>query len=256
MGPGLGNYTITYVTGRLTVNKAPLTITANSQTIVAGQNLPALTGSYSGFVNGDTSASLTTPPTLSTTASAGSPAGTYPITVSGASSPNYTITSVAGTLTVNPALVTVTSVNVERLKKGKKTTEVIVVQFSEALNIGAAQNILNYSLVTVPKSKKQKGKAVLLASATYGASASAFRVMLTTRKALVLNPPLNLTITAAGLLDALDRPLGSTYAATLKKVGAPVTPTVPLVRARALSAEVVDAVLGAGFRTAFRQLRQ
>ena len=59
--------------------------------------------------------------------------------------------------------------------------------------------------------------------------------MLTTRKALVLNPPLNLTITAAELLDTLDRPLGSTYAATLKKVGAAGTPTVPLARARVIS---------------------
>ena len=252
-GGTAANYTITDVNGTLTVTKAPLTIIANSQTIVAGQSLPALTVSYSGFVNGDTSASFTTPPTLSTTASPASPAGTYPITVSGASSPNYTITSVAGTLTVNPALATVTSVKVEKLKKGKKTTQVIVVQFSEALNTGAAQNVHNYSLVTVPKSKKQKGKAVSLASASY--SASALTVTLTTRKALVLNPPLNLTISAAGLLDALGRPLGATYAATLKKVGAPVTPTVPLVRARALSADVVDAVLGAGFRTAFRQSR-
>ena len=166
MGLGLGIYTITYVGGQLSVNKAPLTIAANSQTIVAGQSLPALTVSYSGFVNGDSSASLTTQPTLFTTANLGSPAGNYPITVGGASSPNYTITSVTGTLTVNPALATVTSIEVEKLKKGKKTTEVIVVQFSEALGMGAAQNILNYSLITVPKSKKQKGKAVLLAGAT------------------------------------------------------------------------------------------
>ena len=212
-GGTAANYAITDVNGTLTVNKAPLTITANVQTIFAGQSLPALSVSYSGFVNGDTSASLTTQPALSTTASPVSPAGTYTITVSGASSPNYTITSVAGVLTVNPVLARTTSVTVEKLKKGKKTTEVIVVQFSEALNMGAAQDIHNYSLVTVPKPKKQKGKVVLLARASY--STSAFTVTLTTRKALVLNPPLNLTITAAGLLDALGRPLGENYAATL-----------------------------------------
>ena len=205
VGSGLGNYTITYVTGQLTVNKAPLTITANSQTIVAGQSLPALTVSYSGFVNGDASASLTPPPTLSTTASPGSPAGTYPITVVGASSPNYTITSVASTLTINPALATVTSVEVEKLKKGKKTTEVIVVQFSEGSTRGPRRASAITASSPVRKSTKQKVKAVLLAGASY--SASAFTVTLTTRKALVLNPPLNLTITAAKLLDALDRPL-------------------------------------------------
>ena len=57
--------------------------------------------SYSGFVNGDTSASLTTQPTVTTTATTTSPVGTYPITASGAVDPNYTISYVAGTLTIN-----------------------------------------------------------------------------------------------------------------------------------------------------------
>ena len=43
---------------------------------------------------------LTTPPTVTTTATTTSPAGTYPITVSGAASPNYTIAYVNGTLTI------------------------------------------------------------------------------------------------------------------------------------------------------------
>jgi hypothetical protein len=86
-----------------TVMPAPLTITANNQTKVFGAAVPALTASYSGFVNGDTPASLTTPPTLSTTATASSPVGTYPITAAGAAAANYAITYVAGTLTVTPA---------------------------------------------------------------------------------------------------------------------------------------------------------
>jgi hypothetical protein len=58
--------------GTLTVTPASLTITADSKTKVYGAALPTLTASYSGFVNGDTSASLTTRPTLSTTATAAS----------------------------------------------------------------------------------------------------------------------------------------------------------------------------------------
>ena len=90
---------------QLTVTPAPLTITANNQTKVYGAALPTLTASYSGFVNGDTSASLTTQPTLTTTATAashvaGSP---YAITASGAVDADYTISYVAGTLTVTPA---------------------------------------------------------------------------------------------------------------------------------------------------------
>ncbi len=132
-----------------------------------------------------------------------------------------------------------------------KTTEVIVVQFSEALDTVAAQNTNNYSLGTIPKAKKQKSKAVLLASASY--NPSTFTVTLTTRKALVLSPPLHLTVTAAGLLDALGRPLSTNYVATLTKGGATVSSAVPLVQAKGLSGRVVDAVLGEGFRPEARR---
>ena len=83
----------------------PLTITANNQTKVYGAALPTLTASYTGFVNGDTSASLTTQPTLTTTATASShvSGNPYTITASGAVDSDYSITYVAGTLTVTTA---------------------------------------------------------------------------------------------------------------------------------------------------------
>src|SRR5262249_41177685 len=59
--------------------------------------------SYSGFVNGDTPASLTTPVVLTTHASSASPVGAYPIVASGATSPNYAITFRDGTLSVAQA---------------------------------------------------------------------------------------------------------------------------------------------------------
>jgi autotransporter-associated beta strand protein len=74
--------------------------------MVYGGTLPTLTASYSGFVNGDTSASLTTPPTLSTTATSASPVGSYKIDASGAVDPNYNISYVAGTLTIGLATLT------------------------------------------------------------------------------------------------------------------------------------------------------
>src|SRR5262249_38735416 len=63
---------------------------------------------------GDTSASLTTQPTCSTSATAGSPVGTYAITCSGAVDTNYTISYVAGTLTITPATLTVTANDTSR----------------------------------------------------------------------------------------------------------------------------------------------
>src|SRR5581483_11912812 len=72
------NYNIVYNTGTLTVGTATLTITANNMSKSYGSANPTLTVSYSGFVNGDTRASLTTKPKINTTATTTSPAGTYP----------------------------------------------------------------------------------------------------------------------------------------------------------------------------------
>jgi uncharacterized repeat protein (TIGR03803 family) len=109
------NYTITFVAGTLTVLPAALTITADNKNKVYGDALPTLTASYAGFVNEDTAANLDTPVSLTTTATAGSSVGTYPITASGAADANYTITFVAGTLTVTPATLTITADNKSKL---------------------------------------------------------------------------------------------------------------------------------------------
>ncbi len=95
-----GDYNITFTGASLTVTPAPLTITANDITKVYGAPVPTLSATYVGFKNGETAASLTTPPSLTTTATATSPVGIYPISVAGGSSGDYTITDVPGTLTV------------------------------------------------------------------------------------------------------------------------------------------------------------
>ena len=64
------NYTIAFTGNTLTITPAPLTITANGQTKVYGAAMPTLTASYIGLVNGDTAASLSTQPTLRSTANA------------------------------------------------------------------------------------------------------------------------------------------------------------------------------------------
>jgi hypothetical protein len=75
--------------------------------------LPVLTVSYTGLVNGDTagtfSAAPNTAPAITTTATATSHVGSYAITASGAVDADYTISYAAGTLTVNPALLTITA---------------------------------------------------------------------------------------------------------------------------------------------------
>ncbi len=118
----------------------------------------------------------------------------------------------------------VESVSIEKVKTGKHAkSEAIVLQFAEALDAADAQNIANYGLVTLPKSKKQKSKPMVLKTASFNPATD--RVTLTTRKALVLSSPLKLTVQGAGLLDALGNPLygGANEVIILSKSGANMT---------------------------------
>src|SRR5204863_5895176 len=105
-GQTSANYTISYLAGTLTVTKASLTGTADDKTKTYGAGNPTLTVSYAGFVNGDTAASLSGTLSVTTTATAASAVGSYPLTASGQTSGNYTISYVAGTLTVTKASLT------------------------------------------------------------------------------------------------------------------------------------------------------
>ena len=94
------NYNTTFVNGTLTIEKAPLTITAKSYTIKQGETLPTFEAEYSGFKNNETKAVLTTQPTITTTATSTNESGEYEITISGAEAQNYSISYVAGKLTI------------------------------------------------------------------------------------------------------------------------------------------------------------
>jgi hypothetical protein len=97
-----GNYPPASVDQPLTVDKTPLTVKADDKSKFEQVANPPLTITYTGFVLGETSAVFLTQPVISTTAVLASPPGTYPITVTGATASNYTITHVNGTLTVVP----------------------------------------------------------------------------------------------------------------------------------------------------------
>jgi len=100
MGAMDPKYMISYVAGSVSVNPAPLTITAPSATISQGSGIPSFTPTYSGFVNGQSASNLATQPACTTTASNPNMPGNYPITCSGAVDSNYAISYVAGTLTI------------------------------------------------------------------------------------------------------------------------------------------------------------
>jgi hypothetical protein len=101
----LKNYNVTINKGTLSVGKIVLTVKADDKSRNFGADNPPFTYTLSGFVNGETA---TTPgvisgtPSLSSTAVATSPAGTYPIQIAPGTltSANYSFNLVAGALTV------------------------------------------------------------------------------------------------------------------------------------------------------------
>jgi hypothetical protein len=146
------DYSITYVNGALTITPAPLTITANHQSKLYGAPLPTLTASYSGFVNSDTPARLTTQPTLSTPATAASLVGSYAITASGAVDPDYCITYVNGTVTINPqTAVSATYTGLLYVATASATTSTATVTLSATIkdSSGGAGNVTNATVTFV-----------------------------------------------------------------------------------------------------------
>jgi hypothetical protein len=101
------NYVITYAPGTLTIKGAPLTVTASSGETVYTGTAPTITPSYSGFLTGDSVASLAT----SATCRASNPqgvVGTWQTTCFGAADPHYSFTYVPGTLTIKKASTSIT----------------------------------------------------------------------------------------------------------------------------------------------------
>ncbi len=96
----VSNEEVTYVEGTLTIEPAPLTISAGTYTKREGDPLPEFTLTYQGFKNNETSAVLTRQPVVTSEATASSAPGEYPVTVGGAEAQNYAISYVDGKLII------------------------------------------------------------------------------------------------------------------------------------------------------------
>ena len=93
----------------LVIKKASLTASVNNATRRYGEENPAFSFSYKGFVNGETEAVLAVKPSASCNATAKSIVGTYDIVTTGnGSDENYDISCTSGTLTIEKALLTAT----------------------------------------------------------------------------------------------------------------------------------------------------
>ena len=96
-------------TAKLVIAKSPLTVTADDQQRLIGEDNPELTFLYEGFLGEDNAETVfpepasksETPPMASTNAKSTSPGGAYPIRLNGGAARNYTLVLVPGTLVVN-----------------------------------------------------------------------------------------------------------------------------------------------------------
>ena len=91
---------IKLVNGTLTIQKAQLTATVGNYSREEGDENPVFEISYEGFRNGDTPDVFTVAPVAATEAGADSPAGDYPIVITGGEAQSYDFVYVNGVLTV------------------------------------------------------------------------------------------------------------------------------------------------------------
>ena len=208
------NYTITYVAGNLTVTPAPLTITANGVSRVYGAADPALGVSYSGFVNGETSSVLSgTLSVVDSDAATTTSVGTYNsvITASGRTSTNYTITYVAGNLTVTPAPLTITANGVSRIYGASDPA--LGASYLGFVN-GETASLLGGTLSVVDSDSATTTNVGTYSSVITASGLTSTNYMITYAAGNLTVAPAPLTITASGasrVYGASDPMLGVTY---------------------------------------------
>jgi filamentous hemagglutinin family protein len=108
-------YNLSYAPGTLTINRAALTLSVNPAIRFYGDPNPPFSVSYNGLKNGDVGSSAVTGLQFNTPANLLTPVGAYPISLSGGTAQNYSLSLQPGTLTVTPAPLTVTIGNVSRV---------------------------------------------------------------------------------------------------------------------------------------------
>ena len=104
------NYTLSYLPGTLSVDKAPLLVVADDKAKVYGGVDPALTATMSGFRYADTSVAVSGL-TLSAPSGAAASAGSHPIVAAGGGADNYTLSYQPGSLKVDKATLLISADN-------------------------------------------------------------------------------------------------------------------------------------------------
>jgi hypothetical protein len=205
-GGAAANYSFTYVDGVMTVTPAAVTVTAASAARLYGSANPALGASYAGFVNGETSAVLTSPAVVLTSAGTTSGVGHYATHAAGATASNYSFMYVDGVLTVNPVALTARANNVERVYGSGVPS--LGVSYSGFVN-GETEAVLGARAVAT-SSGVNVGTYAITAS---GAQAANYVVAYVNGALTVRPAPLSITANDASRLPSNANPaFSATYA--------------------------------------------
>lgn len=146
-GGSSDNYELVLTNGTLTINPITLTVAADALTMVFGEEVPTLTFTYQGFIGNETSANISTEPTIGTSATSSSDVGEYAITLSGGSATNYNFTLINSTITITKATATIEISNLEQTADGT-TKNVIVTTTPGALNVTVTYNRIQTAPIT------------------------------------------------------------------------------------------------------------
>jgi hypothetical protein len=138
------NYTTVSRSVSIVITRAALTVRADSASKVYGQALPAFTATGTGFVNGDSMASLSGTLAFATPATATSAPGSYAVTPSGVSSANYSITFAGGTLTVTKAATTVDLTTTPNPSQNNQVVQLRAVVSAVAPGAGTATGTIEF----------------------------------------------------------------------------------------------------------------
>jgi uncharacterized protein (TIGR02145 family) len=146
-----GSFNVTFIVtdGYQAISPAPATIVADNKNKTYGDTDPELTAIVTGSVGNDVIA-------YSLSRSAGEAAGTYPITVTPGSNPNYQVTATNGTFTITRAALTVKADNKDKTfgaTDPELTATIIGLQNNDAANVvsytlsrEAGENVGTYTI--------------------------------------------------------------------------------------------------------------
>lgn len=135
------NYALNYESGQLTINPVPLKISVGNYERPYNEANPKFEIIYEGLVSNDTEASLQNKPVVRTNATKTSELGTYTLEVTGAYSPNYTITYSSGSLTI---------VKAEQTLKWNQDIQILIVNDQVELKANASSGLpVTYTMESV-----------------------------------------------------------------------------------------------------------